>query len=71
MNKTRVLLLLVLLPSLALGYSLYALGRPGEPVPLADARGMALGNTVLGLWDPGSLSLTNPASIAGTSRIAG
>jgi hypothetical protein len=65
MNPHRVLILLVILPSLALGYSLFALGRPGEPVAPADARGLALGNNVLGLWDPASLSLTNPASIAG------
>jgi hypothetical protein len=63
--NTRRALLLVLLPTLALGYSLYALGRPGEPVSTADARGMALGNTALGLWDPYSFSLLNPANIAG------
>ena len=65
MLKNRAIILLILLPGLALGYSLYSLGRPGEPVPPADARGMALGNNALGLWDPYSLSLINPASIAG------
>ncbi|MCK4593285.1 hypothetical protein KAU45_02195 [bacterium] len=65
MNLHRALFVIILIPGLALGYSLYAQGRPGEPVTPADARGMALGNTVLGLWDSGNLSLLNPASIAG------
>jgi len=65
MNTRRALILFVILPTLASGYSLFALGRPGEPIPPTDARGMALGNNALGLWDPYSLSLTNPASIAG------
>ncbi len=65
MNTRRALILLIILPTLASAYSLFALGRPGEPIPPADARGMALGNNALGLWDLGSLSLLNPATIAG------
>jgi len=65
MKKTLPLLLL--LPALVMGYSLFSLGRPGEPQSPVDARGHALGNTVLGLWDTHNLSLLNPANLAGLS----
>lgn len=61
----RILIVLLLLPGLCLAYSLFALGRPGEPLPPVDARGRALGNTALGLWDNYNLSLLNPANLAG------
>lgn len=58
-------LLLALLAASASAYSLFSLGRPGEPVSPSDARGAAMGDTSLGLWDYYNYTLLNPANIAG------